>query len=1163
MKSIQLTKKACTSKLLAALACMVCLFGSYSAYAAQSSRPMEASAQAPVTVAGVVVDTQGQPVVGAGVIEKGTTNGVITDVNGKFSITVKEGASLEVSCIGYETVTVKAAASVKVTLKEDAELLNEVVVVGFGTQKKENLTGAVASVNVGKQLEARPIPDVGRGLQGSVAGLNVRLGTADVGSDPTIRIRGQVGSYYGSASPLILLDNVEIPSLNLVNPEDIESISVLKDAASASIYGAKAAFGVILINSKKNAEKDNIRISYSGSVSIQNLAYPLSTGGIEGLHYTVQAFERSLGTVAGYPWYVTRSSYEAAKAWQQKYAGVVKSDDYMVYGRDYYYDGSRVYGIRLYNAEDHMIRKNAPTTQHNISVAGNKGRTTFNVGLGYLAQNGMSKASKDDSFTRWNANVRVNTQITDWLNVRAGIMFSKSTKKYAYNTAVGNADPWYYLYRWADYVPQIAYYSEGVGLRSPAGEQSMANTAIHDTFYTSATVGTTITPLKNWNINFDYTYGVTTTSQIRPGTRFTAVDSWSAPEPMFDADGNPIMIANEWQEFNGMGAQIQQYGYTPITYTSKGSGIDHIRQSSSAAHRNTINATTTYDLTIAEDHNIKFMLGLNSVGYQSESVWAQKTNLMDPKNPQFSLATGTMTNGGDWSWNSTLGYFGRINYNYKERYLVEANIRYDGTSKFPGQLKWRWFPSFSAGWRVTEEPWMQSAKDVLSNLKIRASWGTIGDQSVSSDLYIPTMSGSAQTWIHAGAKDNAYGTPAAVASDITWQDITTLDFGVDATLFNQFGVTFDWYQRDTKNMIVPGPGVGYGFGTTSPKGNYGSLRTKGWELSLNWGKMFNNGLSINVSASLADALTTVTEYGDATSISGWYNGKTYGEIWGFKSDGLFQNDDFARDAAGELIAIEADDPSNPADYKYRHYKFADGKNYALQGKYNASSSVMFGPGDTRYLDIDGNGYVDTGASLVDDHGDLVVIGNTTPRYEYGFRVDLNWKGFDFSMFWQGIGKRDMWGSSQLTLAGFNSSDGATASTFVNNFWYEEKDAAGNVIDSNYNAFYPRAYNLGNGTDTFSMKVCDRYLLNMAYLRLKNVTLGYTIPAKITRKAKIEKVRFYIALENYLTFDHLNGLPVDPEVIAGISALTSDYNSGRASVGTPAFKTAAFGLQITL
>ena len=1164
MNAIQLTKKTCASKFLAAFVCVACLCGSYAAYAAVASS--EAAEQASQVVAsGVIVDAQGEPIVGASVVEKGTTNGVMADVSGKFSLRVKSGATLEISCVGYATATVKAGANLKVVLEDDTNLLNETVVVGFGSQKKENLTGAVASVNVSKTLEARPIQDVSRGLQGTVAGLNIRLGTADVGSDATIRIRGQVGSYQGSAEPLILLDNVEIPSINLINPEDIESISVLKDAASASIYGAKAAFGVILITSKKSAEKDNVHVTYSGNVSFQNVAKPIETGGLNGMFYTVQAFERTGGTVAGYPWYVTRSSYEAAKAWDKKYSGVVGKNDPMVYGRDYYSDGSRTYGLRLYKAMDYMIGKNVPSTQHSISVSGNKGRTNFNVGLGYLKQNGMTAPAADDSFTRWNSNVRVNTQITDWLNVRAGIMFTKSTKAYPYNTAVGNADPWLYLYRWAEYVPSMAKNGEnGAYMRGPAGEIAMSNTATHDTFYTSATVGTTITPIKNWDINFDYTYAVTSTSQIRPGTRFYAYDTWSQPALLYNEDGSAKMINNEWNEFNGLGSQIQDRGYSEIWYTSKGSGIDHIRQSSSHAHRNTINATTTYDLNIADAHNLKFMLGLNSVAYQSESVWAQKTTLLDVKNPQFDLATGTMTNGGGFSWNSTLGYFGRINYNYKERYLLEANIRYDGTSKFPGKLKWAWFPSFSAGWRVSEEPWMQGAKSVLSGLKLRASWGSIGDQSVASSLYIPTMSPSSSTWIHANAIDNYFGTPASVADNLTWQRIESLDFGLDMRLWNQFGITFDWYQRDTKDMIVPGPGVGYAFGSTASKGNYGSLRTRGWELTLDWGKAFDNGLSVNVTASLADALTHITEYGTANSISGWYNGKTYGEIWGFRSDGLFQNEDFAHDAQGNLIIVEADDPSNPKGYQYRHYKYADGKNYALQGKYNASSSVMFGPGDTRYLDLNGDGVVDTGSSLVGDTGDLTVIGNTTPRYEYSFRVDLAWKGIDFSMFWQGIGKRDMWGSSQLTLAGYQSSDGATAATFVNNFWYEEKDGNGNVTSSNYNAFYPRAYNLGGGTDSFSMKVCDRYLLNMAYLRLKNVTLGYTLPQHITKKAKIEKLRFYVALENFLTFDHLNGMPVDPEVIAGTSALvSSDYNLGRAGVGTPAFKSASFGVQITL
>lgn len=565
--------------------------------------------------------------------------------------------------------------------------------------------------------------------------------------------------------------------------------------------------------------------------------------------------------------------------------------------------------------------------------------------------------------------------------------------------------------------------------------------------------------------------------------------------------------------------------------------------------------TSNYFLNIEDAHKFNFLVGMNAVDYKSTEVWGKKMTLMDINNPQFSLATGPQTTGGDNVWSSTLGFFGRINYNFQEKYLLEGNLRYDGSSKFPKQLQWRWFPSVSAGWRITEEPWMEGTRDVLDALKLRASWGTIGDQTVAGSLYIPTMSSTTSYWIHNGAQDTPYATPALVASSITWQDIETLGFGVDMTLFKGFNATFDWFRRDTKNMIVAAAGMSYNLGSDAPNGNYGSLRTKGWEISLNYGHLFNNGLSLSATASISDAVTTITEYGTVKSINGWYNGKTYGEIWGYRVDRLFQNDDFARDANGKLIEVLT------ADNRYTVNKYADGKEYATQG-YLQSGKLRFGPGDVKFMDLNGDGVIDQGQGLIDDHGDLDVIGNTTPRYEYSFRIDLGYKDFDFSMFWQGIGKRDMWGSSSLTLPGFNTSDGAMAQTFAGDFWYETKDDKGNVIDSNYDAFYPRAANTSNGS-IFNMVPNDRYLLNMAYLRLKNITLGYTIPGKITRKAIIDKVRLYVALENIFTIDHLKGLPIDPEEIAGYSYLnTSNYNLSRAGIGTPAFKTASFGLQLT-
>ena len=447
---------------------------------------------------------------------------------------------------------------------------------------------------------------------------------------------------------------------------------------------------------------------------------------------------------------------------------------------------------------------------------------------------------------------------------------------------------------------------------------------------------------------------------------------------------------------------------------------------------------------------------------------------------------------------------------------------------------------------------MEGAKDVLSSLKVRGSWGSIGDQSVSNSLYIPTMSLNNSSFIHNGAKDVYYSTPAAVASDITWQEIQTLGFGIDAQLFNKIGITFDWFERKTKNMIVGAEGLGIGFGTTAPNGNYGDLSTRGWELSLDYGHVFENGFSINVTAGLADAVTTIDRYGSATGITGWYNGKTYGEIWGFEVDRLFAKDDFVYDADGKLIKTTSKD-------NYTVYQFSD-PNMATQGYLN-SGSLIFGPGDVKYKDLNGDGVINKGSSSIDNHGDLTVIGNTTPRYEYNFRVDLAYKGFDFSAFFQGVGQRDMWGSSSMTLPGFNSSDGAMAQSFAGDFWYETI-VDGKVVDSNYDAFYPRAANCG-GSSIFNMQTSDRYLLDMSYLRLKNVTLGYSIPEKVLNKAHIDKLRVYVSLENFLTFDNLNGLPIDVEEVTGYSSFnSSNYNSSRAGVGAPAFKSASFGVQLT-
>jgi TonB-linked SusC/RagA family outer membrane protein len=553
---------------------------------------------------------------------------------------------------------------------------------------------------------------------------------------------------------------------------------------------------------------------------------------------------------------------------------------------------------------------------------------------------------------------------------------------------------------------------------------------------------------------------------------------------------------------------------------------------------------------IDDTHKFNFMLGLNRVGYESAYNWSQITQLIDYSNPQFDLATGTQTTSGGEYWESQIGFYGRANYNFKEKYLLEANLRYDGTSKFPADLQWRWFPSFSAGWRANEEPWMEWAKPALSALKFRGSWGTIGDQSVPNNLYVPTMSGSFSSWLIAGVKPYQFSTPGAVSTSVTWQDITSLDLGVDARFFdNDFGFTFDWFRRDTENMIVPQEGLPTTYGTGAPQSNYGSLRTNGFEIQVDYTHTFDNDLRINLFATFSDAVTKITEYGSTKSIDSWYVGKTYGEIWGYETDRLYQKEDFEYGTDGKLITITSSDG-------YQVYKLSD-SNAATQGRLQ-SGNFKFGPGDVKFKDLNGDGVINPGNRLTEnaegqpDYGDLKIIGNSTPRYEYGFRGEIAYKGFDASVFIQGVGKRDVWGNGFLAIPGFNSADGAMPQAIAGDFWREDRT----------DAFYPAPYNMAGSSTTLNMQVQTRYLLDMSYLRIKNITVGYTLPTNVVKKIHVSKLRVYAALENFFTFDHLGTLPIDPEEIAGYSMWNeTNYNLSRTGVGIPTFKSASVGVQL--
>ncbi|HKZ67662.1 MAG TPA: SusC/RagA family TonB-linked outer membrane protein [Chitinophagaceae bacterium] len=1112
------------------------------------------------SIKGTVFSADNNPLAGVTVSVKNTLTATQTDSAGNFEIKAITGQTLQFSYIGFARKEIKIGegGTISVSLLPEMETLSDVVVVGYGTQKRVNLTGAVSTIDVKKTLAGRPIADVGRGLQGAASGLSVTIPSGEIGSDPIIKIRGQLGSLAGGSSPLILLDNVEIPSIQVVNPNDIASITVLKDAASASIYGSKASFGVILITTKKGSRTSKPQISYSNNFSRQNVWKDLKMADVNGLKYTVMAAER-IGTTTptGAFYKVDRESYEKAVAWKEKYGNTIGPDDPTVFGRDWYVQGANLkMGVRTYDPYDYMVEEWAPTQQHDLSVGFTAGKTSYNFGLGLLDQSGMLKPAKKDQFTRHNISMKVSSDINKYITIRGGALYSRRNKEYAYATSSTTADPWYYLYRWSSLYP-LGNDENGDPIRSPESEIAAANTANILQSYANFNLGTTVNITNNWKVDFDYTFSNQDETWKRPGTRYTARNSWVAPKARLDASGNPVYANNDVKQKvnNTVPATIAAYDLSMDAYTAAGSNPDHFARTVENFFSHTINAYTTYGLNLNDDHAFKFILGINRVTATTEWQSSQITNLIDITNPQFDFGIGTQTVDGDKRWESQLGYFGRINYAFKNKYLVEGNLRYDGSSKFTKALWWRWYPSVSAGWVASEENFMLWTKPVINSLKFRASWGSIGDQSVSNTLYMPIMATGQSTWIN-GARVNFVGSPAAIDAAIQWQDIVSKNVGVDIGLLkNKVNVSFDLFERNTNNMIVPQEGIPLTFGVSAPRGNYGALQTRGWELSVDFNHRFNNGLGINLRGNISDAKTTLTSYGSGTQVTSNYNGKDVGEIWGYRTDRLYQMSDFELDASGKPILITltaAESALHAGKQAYKLKAGPDGKKPVYQPFLQNSANFRFGPGDVKFRDLNGDGEINNGKGTLADHGDLEMIGNSNPRYEYGFRIGADYKGFDISAFFQGVGSREIWGNGLLVIPGYNSADGAMPEAIAGNFWTSDHTEA----------FYPAAYNNGNSNTANNMQIQDRYLLNMAYLRLKNLTLGYSLPQSVIKKAWMSSCRVYVGLENIITWDHLGDLPIDPETISGYSMWNeSNYNSGRTGMGVPAFKSVSFGLQL--
>lgn len=1013
-----------------------------------------------ITVTGKVTSaSDGRPVPGASVKVKSTNASVVTTSDGNYSISAKKGDVLVYTYLGYQVSerTVGDAVVINVGLLDSTEGIEGVVIVGYAAQKKATLTGAVSTVNVAQTFENKPINDPTKALQGTVPGLTITYGNGGLTSAPNINIRG-IGSVNGSSRPLILVDNIETSDLSIINPNDIESVSVLKDAASTSIYGARAAFGVVLIKTKSGKKNQATSIQYTNNFSwnkattMPDFADPVLelNGLIEGAKRagttTPETFGMELTTLR-----------DGIANWQQKYKATNTGTE-MIKGQDFDYINGRVYFFKEWDPKATLLNEFTDQQNHSVRIQGGGDKMGYYISSGYSTEGGIFKLNPDN-VTRYNITAAINAEIKPWLDIDAKMLFRNF--KYEYPMSYYATGDWYYFWRWGSYFPLGTY--NGDYWRHLPAYQAGAQTSDLVSNYNRIDLGATFKIAKGLNIRADYSIGRDNGLRHVVGGQVQGLDFWSG------IPTSTVNIATAAQD-----------------YTSYGSTRNLL---------NTLNAYATYDKVIKEDHNFRFMAGVNYETRSNFSVTARRNTLLGNSKPELGLATGDQFATGGRGQGALAGYFGRINYNYKGKYLLEVNGRYDGSSVFSSRNRWGFFPSASVGYRLSEEKFMEPVKKIFDDIKFRASYGELGNQDVGGEFYTAAMTGTNSNWINGSTIAGTIGSPRAVSSSLTWETVKDLNLGVDLRfLKNYMGLTFEWYRRRTEGMLAA-TSTAATFGTAGPRVNAGDLKTQGIEVALDFRYPVTKDLNVYGTFTVSDNKSTITKWDNpAMLITQNYVGRELGEIWGFETDRYFTS---AADVAAS--------PSQTG----------------LQ-----SGLFVFGEGDIKYKDINGDGVINGGAMTLANHGDLVKLGNTNPRWQYGARFGGTFKGFDLDIFLQGVGKRDYWGIGQTVIPMYQSADILYKHQL--DYW----------TPTNTNAEYPKLYS-GNGTTRIAglpasgnnYYVQSKYLIDLAYLRLKNVTFGYTFKNDFLKKYKIGSIRIYASGQNLAEFKK-SKLPLDPEITDG-------------------------------
>ena len=1039
------------------------------------------------TISGLVKDNEGEPLPGVSVAVKAgeSISGVVTDINGKYQLKASPNATIEFSFIGFKSIQQQVGNRkvINVTLEIDNQMLEEVVVVGYGTQKKVNLTGSVSVID-SKAFESVPVANAVQALQGQVPGLNIYSNKGGgLNQKQSINVRGIGTIGEGSTGDaLILIDGMEADIFS-VNPQDIESISVLKDAAASSIYGSRAPFGVVLVTTKKG-KAGKAQINYNNSFRLSSpINMPSSLDS-----YTYALFFNDAGYNSGwgsYNW-VSQTRLQRIKDYMD---GKISYTTIPLNGSNTWADGYQEGNdnIDYYNL---FFKKNVFAHEHNFSVNGGTDKIQYYLSANYLDQDGTLRMGEDYS-KRYTMSAKISAQLSRAVSLSSNTRFVRNDfvqpthMNDSFFSDIGRQCwPVKPLYD-----PNGNLFDDHVQQMKNGGRKTERNTWLYQQF------NLTIEPIKGWRLIGDLSY--------RYNTQYAHEDLLT----------------------------ISQIGVDGVTKVRSWDENSSVSESSFASDYFNVNLYTDFEKTFAKSHHLKALAGFQAEANNYRNIWAQKIGITYPGKPTINTSTGIdkdgkviapNVSGGHNRW-STAGFFGRVNYDFQEKYLVEANLRYDGSSRFRSDDRWGFFPSASLGWNIAREEFFQPATRIMNTLKLRASYGSLGNQNTTAlyPTYTVMGTGTSDKWLMNGVKPNIAWAPALVSYDLTWEKIRTWNVGIDIGLFNnRLTGSFDYFIRNTNDMVGPSEKLPATLGIAVPPSNNTDLRTAGWELELMWKDRLQNGLNYSLRFTLADSRTKITRYSNPSGlIDSFYEGKYCGEIWGYETIGIARTDDEMAEHVGSLV---------------------NGGQSALGQDWQA--------GDIMYSDLNEDGKIDAGARTLDNHGDLKRIGNSTPRYNVGIDLSADWKGFDFRMFWQGTLKRDYFQGSYY-FWGANGSQGYWFSTALKGHEDYFRNDESSPLGVNLNSYYRRPL-----LNTNKNQQCQtKYLQNAAYMRLKNLQIGYTLPRKIVQKMGVQNLRFFASGENLLTITDLVKF-FDPETIE-----SGSFAHGYAY---PLSRTYAFGLNIT-